>query len=219
MNEKYSIAIDGPAGAGKSTIAKEVAKRLCIEFVDTGAMYRALTYKILKLSIDPNDYLGIIEILTNTKIDFRNQSIYLDNVNVDKEIRENYVSQNVSYIASIKEVREKMVQLQQQMAKSKSIIMDGRDIGSVVLPNADYKFFVTASVKERALRRYNELVNSGETNISLSKIESDIIKRDNIDSNREIAPLKKVEDAYCIDTTDKTIEECVNMIVSIVLGR
>ena len=139
-NEYYSIAIDGPAGAGKSTIAKKVAERLDIEYIDTGAMYRALTLKILKNHIDPLDKDNVIKVIKTTNIDFNKNSICLDGVSVDKEIRENIISQNVSHIAKIEEVRNILVRLQQNMAKNKSVVMDGRDIGTVVLPNAKYKF-------------------------------------------------------------------------------
>lgn len=217
-NDNYSIAIDGPSASGKSTIAKEVAKKLNIEYIDTGAMYRALTYKLLKNKIDVKDTQGVIEILKNTNIDFINNSIYLDGVIVDKEIRQNIVSKNVSYIARIKEVREILVHLQQSMAKTKNVIMDGRDIGTVVLPDANYKFYVTASVDERARRRYKELLDRGEKNISLEDIVADIVKRDEIDSNREIGPLIQAEDAHVLDTTNRTIDESVDFIISIVTG-
>ncbi len=217
-NEYYSIAIDGPAGAGKSTIAKKVAERLDIEYIDTGAMYRALTLKILKNHIDPLDKDNVIKVIKTTNIDFNKNSICLDGVSVDKEIRENIISQNVSHIAKIEEVRNILVRLQQNMAKNKSVVMDGRDIGTVVLPNAKYKFFLTATVEERATRRYKELINKGVKDISLNDIISDIIKRDNIDTNRDVGPLKQAKDACLLDTTDKTIQECVDFIVSIVLG-
>lgn len=217
-NDNYSIAIDGPSASGKSTIAKEVAKKLNIEYIDTGAMYRALTYKVLKNKIDVKDTQGVIEILKNTNIDFINNSIYLDGVIVDKEIRQNIVSKNVSYIARIKEVREILVHLQQSMAKTKNVIMDGRDIGTVVLPDANYKFYVTASVDERARRRYKELLDRREKNISLEDIVADIVKRDEIDSNREIGPLIQAEDAHVLDTTNRTIDESVDFIISIVTG-
>lgn len=218
-NKNYSIAIDGPSASGKSTIAKKASNRLNIEYIDTGAMYRAITYKVLKNNIDPLDVESIIDLLKSTKIDFINNSIYLDDVIVDDEIRDNIVSKNVSYIAKIKEVREELVKLQQSMAKTKSVIMDGRDIGTVVLPNADYKFFVTASVEERANRRYKELLDRGEKHISSQSIIADITKRDEIDSNREIGPLRQSSDAYLLDTTDKSIDESVDYIISIVTGR
>ncbi len=218
MKKVFSIAVDGPAGAGKSTIAKRASEVLKIEYIDTGAMYRALTYKVLEKKIDPKDTENVIEILNKTNIDFIDNHIYLDGLKVDKEIRDNKVSSNSSYIAIIKEVRERMVFIQQEMAKEKSVIMDGRDITTVVLPNADYKFFITATVEERSKRRYKELIEKGESNITLEKIIEDIKRRDKIDSNREIAPLTKTEDSYLIDTTDKSIEECVNIIVSMVKG-
>lgn len=218
VNMRYSIAIDGPSASGKSTIAKMVAEKLNIEYIDTGSMYRAVTYKALKHNIDPLDTEKIIDLLKTTQIDFINNSIYLDGINVDAEIRENIVSKNVSYIAKIREVREKLVNLQQSMSKTKSVIMDGRDIATVVLPDADYKFFMTASVNERAIRRYNELLDRGESLISLDSIISDIIKRDDIDSSREIAPLVQSKDSILLDTTDMSIEESVDYIVSIVTG-
>ena len=217
-NRNYSIAIDGPSASGKSTIAKKTSNKLNIEYIDTGAMYRAITYKVLKNHMDPLDVQNIIDLLKTTEIDFINNSIYLDGIIVDDEIRMNTVSKNVSYIAKIKEVRDKLVKLQQSMAKTKSVVMDGRDIGTVVLPNADYKFFVTASVKERANRRYKELIERGEKEISLDSIIADISRRDEIDSNRAIGPLRQSEDSYLLDTTNKTIDESVNFIISIVTG-
>lgn len=215
----FSIAIDGPAGAGKSTIAKKTAQVLDIEYIDTGAMYRALTLKVLRSKIDPLNEMEVITLLSKSDIDFNNNHIYLDGTKVDDEIRENKISKNVSYIAVIKEVREIMVNLQQKLATRKSVIMDGRDITTVVLPNADFKFFVTASVEERSRRRYKELIEKGESDITLEKIMKDISGRDEIDSTREVAPLKKTDDSYLLDTTNKTIDECVDFIVSIVKGR
>ncbi len=219
LTKNFTIAIDGPAGAGKSTIAKEVAKILSIEYIDTGAMYRALTLKVLQSKINPELEESVIEIMETTSIDFRDNHIYLDNVQVDKLIRENIINKNVSFIAKIKEVREGMVKIQQQLSKTKSVIMDGRDIGTVVLPNADFKFFLTASVEERAIRRYKELLEKGEAGISLELIREEIQNRDRIDSTREFSPLIQSKDAYILDTTNKTIDECVDEIVSIVRGR
>ena len=199
----FSIAIDGPAGAGKSTIAKRVAQELFIEYIDTGSMYRALTLKVLRNRIDPMNKKKVTELLSNTDIDIDNNHIYLDGVNVDDEIRENIISKNATYVATIKEVRDVMVTLQQNLAKKKSVIMDGRDITTVVLPNADFKYFVTASVEVRSKRRYKELLEKGEANITLEMIMDDIIKRDRNDSSREIAPLKKTSDSLLLDTTNK----------------
>ena len=219
QKEFYSIAIDGPASSGKSTIAKEVSKILNIEYIDTGAMYRALTWKTIENNIDPKDKNSVIEILRDTNIDFKDGNIVLDEKVINSEIRLNYVSQNVSYIAIIPEVREKLVELQKKMAESKSIVMDGRDIGTVVLTEAEYKFFLTASIEERAIRRYKELEKNGDKKVNLQEIQDDIRKRDEIDSNRDTSPLKQAEDAILIDTTEKSIDEVIEIIVSRVKGR
>lgn len=218
-DKKLIIAIDGPAGAGKSTIAKRVAEKLNIEYIDTGAMYRALTLKILKTNTDINNLVEILKIMESTSIEFKNNHIYLDGTRVDDEIRENAISKKVSLIAKIKEVRIMMIQMQQKMAEHNNVIMDGRDIGTVVLPNANYKFFVTASVEERAMRRYKELALKNKGNINYKKVLEEIKTRDRIDSTREFAPLKKSPDAYLIDTTNKTIEECVNEVINIIERR
>ena len=216
MSKKIIIAIDGPAGAGKSTIAKEVAKKLSLEYIDTGAMYRALTLKVLDLGIDPKSPGDVIAIMKDTEVDFKDNHIYLDGKNVDKEIRENRINNSVSYIAAIKEIRQEMVRLQQNMSQRKSLIMDGRDIGSVVLPNANFKIFITASVDERANRRHLELLAKGSTNISFDQIKKEIINRDQIDTTRENSPLIQSPDAYLLDNTNMTIEESVERIISIV---
>lgn len=218
-NKKYAIAIDGPAGAGKSTVAKKIANILNLEYIDTGAMYRALTLKVIRENKDPKNAAQVIDILKDTHIEFNNNHIYLDGEIVDKEIRENNINKNVSHIAIIKEVREKMVLLQQEMAKTKSVIMDGRDISTVVLTNAEYKFFITASAKERATRRYKELIENGEKDITLEQIIEEIEKRDNIDSNREVAPLKMSQDAILINTDNLSIDEVISKIIDIVKGR
>lgn len=214
----YSVAVDGPAGSGKSTISKKAAQILGIEYIDTGAMYRALTLKVLRNNLNPQNSDEVCSLLDTTDIDFIDKHIYLDGELVDEPIRENIISKNVSYVAAIKQVRDYMVKLQQNMAISKSIIMDGRDITTVVLPNADYKIFVTASVEERSRRRYKELVEKGELNITLEQIMEDIEKRDFIDSNREIAPLTKTVDSVLLDTTNITIDESVELIVSLIKG-
>ncbi|TJX16254.1 (d)CMP kinase [Tissierella creatinini] len=217
MGERIvSVAVDGPAGSGKSTISKLAAKILGFEYIDTGAMYRALTLKVLNKGLNPQKPEEVVSLLKDTDIDFVDNHIYLDGEMVDETIRQNIISQNVSYIAAIKEVREAMVRIQQNLAKAKSIIMDGRDIITVVLPDADFKIFVTASVEERSRRRYKELLEKGETNITLEQIMKDIERRDYIDSNREIAPLVRTEGSYLLDTTNNTIDESVNFIVSLV---
>ncbi|WP_422486709.1 (d)CMP kinase [Gudongella sp. DL1XJH-153] len=218
MARHYSIAIDGPAGAGKSTVAKIVAKKLNFEYIDTGAMYRAYTLKVLQNNLDPKNQNEVKSLLDSTDIYFIDNHIYLDGEMVDDEIRDNRISDNVSYIASIKEVRSKMVSLQRKMAERKSVVMDGRDITTVVLPKADYKFYVTASVEERGNRRYLELINKGVKNITLQSVIDDIRRRDEIDSTREESPLTRTEDSVLIDTTELSIEETVDMIIDLVKG-
>lgn len=210
------IAVDGPAGAGKSTVAKKIANRLNIEYIDTGAMYRALTLKMIKENIDMNDTNGIIRTMESTSIYFKDNNIYLDGIRVDEEIRENIINNHVSNIAKIKEVRENMVNTQQELSKTNNLIMDGRDIGTVVLPNANYKFFITASIEERARRRHKELINKNEFGITYEQVLTEIKERDKIDSTRKIAPLTKSFDSYEVDTTNKTIEESVEEVLSII---
>ncbi|MGL5316146.1 MAG: (d)CMP kinase [Peptostreptococcaceae bacterium] len=206
------IAVDGPAGAGKSTIAKIIAKNLNINYIDTGAMYRAITYKCLNNNIDVNNEEDVKKIAKETDIDFRDNNIYLDGDIVNDEIRTIEVSNNVSNVAKIKEVRYLMVDVQRDIGRRNSVILDGRDIGSYVFPNADYKFFLVATPEERGKRRHKELTEKGY-DISLEEIINDIIKRDEIDSNREFAPLVKAEDAIEIDTTGKGIDEVVESVI------
>ena len=207
------IAVDGPAGAGKSTIAKIIAKRLNINYIDTGAMYRAITYKCLKNNVDINNEEKKIKIAQNTDIDFRDNNLYLDKEIVNEEIRTIEVSNNVSNVAKIKEVRYLMVDVQREIGKRNSVILDGRDIGSYVFPNADYKFYLIATPEERGIRRFKELTEKGY-DTSLEEIIKDIVRRDEIDSNREFAPLVKAEDAIEIDTTGKSIDEVVDYVLS-----
>lgn len=207
------IAVDGPAGAGKSTIAKIIAKRLNINYIDTGAMYRAITYKCLKNNVDINNEEEVVKIAQNTDIDFRDNNLYLDKEIVNEEIRTIEVSNNVSNVAKIKEVRYLMVDVQREIGKRNSVILDGRDIGSYVFPNADYKFYLIATPEERGIRRFKELTEKGY-DTSLEEIVKDIVRRDEIDSNREFAPLVKAEDAIEIDTTGKSIDEVVDYVLS-----
>lgn len=207
------IAVDGPAGAGKSTIAKIIAKKLNINYIDTGAMYRAITYKCLKNNVNINNEEEVIKIAQNTDIDFRDNNLYLDKNIVNEEIRTIEVSNNVSNVAKIKEVRYLMVDVQREIGKRNSVILDGRDIGSYVFPNADYKFYLIATPNERGMRRFKELKEKGY-DTSLEEIIKDIIRRDEIDSNREFAPLVKAEDAIEIDTTGKSIDEVVDFVLS-----
>ena len=207
------IAIDGPAGSGKSTIAKLIAEDLGLVYLDTGAMYRLVTLKALNEGI-LGDFEKIKKMLNNLNIDIKENGFYLDNVDVSDEIRKPIVSENVSDIAAIREVREKMVDLQRKFSESKNVILDGRDIGTVVFPNADVKIFLVADAKERANRRYKELVKKGE-NIKIEEIYENILKRDEIDSTRKESPLKKAKDAIEVDTTSKDIEEVKNEILNI----
>lgn len=209
------IAIDGPAGAGKSTIAKIVANTLNINYIDTGAMYRAITYKCLQNNINFNDTKSIIEVTKNSTIDIKDNIIYLDNKPLEEEIRTMEVNDNVSYVAKIKEVRLLLVEIQRGLSYNNSIILDGRDIGSYVFPNADYKFFLVATPEERAKRRFKELKEKGY-DVNFNDIIENLIKRDEIDSNREFAPLSKAADAIEIDTTGKRIDEVSNELISII---
>ena len=207
------IAIDGPAGSGKSTIAKLIADDLGLVYLDTGAMYRLVTLKALNEGI-LGDFEKIKKMLNNLNIDIKENGFYLDNVDVSDEIRKPIVSENVSDIAAIREVREKMVDLQRKFSESKNVILDGRDIGTVVFPNANVKIFLVADAKERANRRYKELVKKGE-NVKIEEIYENILKRDEIDSTRKESPLKKAEDAIEVDTTSKNIGEVKNEILNI----
>ena len=208
------IAIDGPAGSGKSTIAKLIAEDLGLVYLDTGAMYRLVTLKALNDGILGN-LDKIIKMLDNLNIDIKENGFYLDDIDVSEEIRKPVVSENVSDIAAIREVREKMVDLQRKFSESKNVILDGRDIGTVVFPNADVKIFLIADAKERANRRYRELVAKGE-NVKIEEIYENILKRDKIDSTRKESPLKKANDAIEVDTTSKNIEEVKNEILYII---
>ena len=208
------IAIDGPAGSGKSTIAKLIAENLGLVYLDTGAMYRLVTLKALNDGILGN-LDKIIKMLDNLNIDIKENGFYLDDIDVSEEIRKPVVSENVSDIAVIREVREKMVDLQRKFSESKNVILDGRDIGTVVFPNADVKIFLVADAKERSNRRYKELVAKGE-NVRIEEIYENILKRDEIDSTRKESPLKKADNAIEVDTTSKNIEEVKNEILNIV---
>ncbi|HHW70154.1 MAG TPA: (d)CMP kinase [Clostridiales bacterium] len=216
------IAIDGPAGAGKSTIAKQIADKLDIIYLDTGAMYRAIALKCLQNNIDLEDTEAILRLLNNTQIDveFQNniQSVILDGIDISDEIRTTEVSNIASYIAKIPDVRKKLASMQRKIGRDKSIIMDGRDIGTYVLPNADIKIFLTASLEERAKRRWLEYRSKGECK-DLDFVKREIEQRDRSDSTRKFAPLKKADDAIVIDTTDKSIEQVVDTIMQIINSR
>lgn len=213
------IAIDGPAGAGKSSIAKLVAKKLSFVYVDTGAMFRTVAYYFLSQGKDPSDAEMVTEECEkiSISIEYKDgaQHIFLDGTDVSTEIRQEEVGKNASVVAKNQAVRNRLLALQRQMAEKQDVIMDGRDIGTVVLPDAQVKIYLTASASVRAERRYKELVEKGET-CNLKKIEEDIIARDEQDMNREIAPLKQAEDAVLVDSSYMTIEEVVDKIIKIV---
>ncbi|AOY77243.1 (d)CMP kinase [Clostridium formicaceticum] len=212
------IAIDGPAGAGKSTIAKKLAEGLNITYIDTGAMYRALTYKVLKENIEINCKEKIIQLAETTNITIVHGDVYIDNQLVKDEIRSQEVTKYVSHIAQIAEVRKILVGFQKKIAEQHSVVMDGRDIGTYVLPNADIKIFLTASIEERAHRRYTELLHK-QQQVSFADVIDSIKERDKIDTEREFAPLVKAADAVVVDTTGLDIEAVVEKIQQIIAKK
>ena len=214
----YNIAIDGPAGAGKSTIAKKAAKKLDFIYVDTGAMYRAIALYFIRNGVAADDEKTISEKCSdiNVSIDYVDgvQQVILNGENVNDYIRTEQVSMMTSSVSKYPAVREKLLNLQRQLATEKNVIMDGRDIGTCVLPDAKTKIFLTASAGERARRRYKEQVERG-IECDFKQIEKDIIARDEQDMNREIAPLKQAEDAVLIDSSDMSIEQVVDAIIDV----
>ncbi len=212
-NKNITIAIDGPAGAGKSTIAKLISKKLKIVYLDTGAMYRAVALKAIRQNIDTSNGEKLSELVKdiNIKVEYINeeQRIYLDGEDVSDFIRTPEVSLGASNVAVIPEVRIKMVELQRKIASKCSVVMDGRDIGTYVLPNATLKIFLNASIDERAKRRYNEQLSKGIKDVSFEEVKQDIIYRDKNDSSRAFAPLAKAQDAIELDTTVMSIDEVV----------
>lgn len=222
MKKKLSIAIDGPAAAGKSTVAKVVAEKLSYIYIDTGAMYRALTYKALVNNLNLEDENSLLETLLSTKLELypspKGQLVFLDNQEVTDMIRSSEVTNSVSIVAKHQKVREEMVRMQQSFAFNGGVVMDGRDIGTHVLPNAEVKVFLLASVEERAVRRHTENLQKGFPS-NLDQLKEDIARRDKIDSEREYAPLKKADDAIEIDTTSLSILEVVEKIMALVHER
>ena len=214
MEKKLIIAIDGPAGSGKSTTAKIIADKLKISYLDTGAMYRAVTAYFIdnNYSVDSDNMYSIMDSII---IEFHESSVLLNNQDFTYRLRDNDVSSLVSKISSNKIVRDRMVLIQRNISENKSIVVDGRDIGTVVFPNADYKFFITAGIKERASRRYRELKLKGRE-VELINIEQQIKERDYLDSTRKNSPLKKADGAIVIDTTHLHLEEQVNTILKII---
>lgn len=211
----YNIAIDGPAGAGKSTIAKRVAKELGYVYVDTGAMYRALAVYFLKQGFGENDRESVVEACKHAEVSLQYedgiQQVYLNGENVTAFLREEAVGNMASVTSAIPEVRAQLLELQREMARTKDVVMDGRDIGTNILPNADVKVYLTASVQTRAKRRYLELTEQG-IDCDLQEIAKDIEERDARDMSRETAPLKQAEDAVLVDSSDMSIDEVVEAI-------
>lgn len=216
----YNIAIDGPAGAGKSTIAKKVAEKLGFIYVDTGAMYRAIAIYFVDNNVDVEDSDAIVNACNNIDIsiayDGGAQQVFLNGTNVTPRLRDEVVGNMASTCAKFPAVREKLVKLQQKLADREDVVMDGRDIGSVVLPKADVKVYLTASSKERAKRRYLELTAKG-LSCNIEKIEEEIIERDRQDMEREISPLIQAEDAVLIDSSNLTIEEVIEKIIDLMI--
>ena len=209
------IAIDGPAGAGKSTVAKLISEKLGINYLDTGAMYRSIAYALINKGIDPEDADAVKNHLDEVDIEVkyikRVQHMYLDGKDISKLIRTNEISMGASNVSKIPEVRLKLIEMQQEIARNFDIVMDGRDICTYVLPDADHKFYITASVDERARRRFKELPEG--SNLTFEEIREDIIKRDKNDSEREFMPLKLAEDAVLVDTTDMNIDEVIDYVL------
>jgi len=216
-----NIAIDGPAGAGKSSIAKALARDYGFVYVDTGAMYRALAYKAIENGIDINDFALIEQMLSNTELGItyneNGQRIIVDGEDVSDKIRTARISMGASDISAIPYVRTWLLDMQKNLAKKNNCIMDGRDIGTTILPDADVKIFLTASVEERAERRYKELILKGE-NVTLEEVIEDVKIRDYNDSHREVSPLKKADDAIEVDSTDLDIGQTVDAIKKIIDG-
>ncbi|MGX7106866.1 (d)CMP kinase [Hutsoniella sourekii] len=223
MIPSIQIAIDGPASSGKSTLAKELAQDLDLIYIDTGAMYRAITLATIQSNTDLSSDRQVEELLESLNLTFRidqgQQNIFLNGQKLDQELRSPQVNQAVSKVSANPLVREFLVETQQDVAQSQSVIMDGRDIGTVVLPEADFKFFLTASPRVRAQRRYDENKEKGYSNQTLEEIEKEIIKRDHLDSTREISPLTKAKDAIEIDTSDLSIQELLAKIKLIIQDK
>ncbi len=217
MEQKnIAIAIDGPAAAGKSTVAKKVASALNFTYIDTGAMYRAVTHAVIAAGLDPKNEEQSVTVLPTLKIDMLpDGTIFCNDEDVTKVIREPMVSNNVSYIAAMKPVRLALIELQRELAKSKSVVMDGRDIGSYVLPDAQVKIFQVASIETRAIRRYEENLSKG-VKTTLAEVEENLRERDRIDSGREFDPLVAAPDSVLLDTSNLTIEGAVDAVLNIV---
>lgn len=223
MHCKPNIAIDGPAGAGKSTVARLVAKNLGYLYIDTGAMYRAVTLKALHEGVDLEDHQKLADLVSDISIKLKagpegNLTVLLDGEDVTQEIRLPAVSNSVSLVAKVPAVRRKLIELQKDLASGGGVVMEGRDIGRAVLPDAKFKIYLTAAVGERAKRRWKELADKG-IRVDQRQIEEEILNRDFIDTSREMDPLAPAPDAVIIDSTSYTVEGVVNLIVASVAGE
>lgn len=216
MKKRAVITIDGPAGAGKTSIAKIVSRKLGYNYIDTGAMYRAISWKAFREKIDLKAKEKLIKMVRNTKIELKNRAgmvrVYLNGKDITNKIRNKRLAEGASILATVPEVREQLMKIQRRMGSSGGIVVEGRDIGTVVFPRADYKFYLDASIKERALRRYRELKVKGEEG-QLAELEKAIRSRDKRDRTRGVAPLKVARDAVVIDSTDMSKKEVVEFIL------
>ena len=212
------VAIDGPGGTGKSTIAKAVAERLGLEYIDTGAMYRSIALKSIRLSVPVDDVPKVIEMLADTVIDFNDNKVYLDGEDVSGQIRTNEISMAASTISKLGPVRAKVDEVSKRLAATKDVVMEGRDIGTAVIPDAEVKIFMTAAPEIRAKRRYEQLVAAGKP-ANLEEIKEDIEKRDYQDSHREINPLKQADDAVYMDTSDMSIDENIDAVCAVIADK
>lgn len=212
------VAIDGPGGTGKSTIAKAVAERLGLEYIDTGAMYRSIALKSIRTGVDAEDEPAVVDMLTNTVIDFEDNRVYLDGEDVSGLIRTNEISMAASTISKLGPVRAKVDEVSRRLASTKNVVMEGRDIGTAVIPDAEVKIFMTADSAIRARRRYNQLLEQGKP-ANLEEIKEDIEKRDYQDSHREINPLKQADDAVFMDTSDMSIDENIDAVCEVIANK
>lgn len=212
------VAIDGPGGTGKSTIAKAVAERLGLEYIDTGAMYRSIALKSIRTGVDAEDEPAVVDMLANTVIDFEDNRVYLDGEDVSGLIRTNEISMAASTISKLGPVRAKVDEVSRRLASTKNVVMEGRDIGTAVIPDAEVKIFMTADSAIRARRRYNQLLEQGKP-ANLEEIKEDIEKRDYQDSHREINPLKQADDAVFMDTSDMSIDENIDAVCEVIANK
>lgn len=221
MKKRAVITIDGPAGAGKTSIAKIVSRKLGYNYIDTGAMYRAISWKAFREKIDLKAKKELIKMVRNTKIELKNRAgmvrVYLDGKDITNKIRGKRLAEGASILATVPEVREQLMKIQRRMGSSGGIVVEGRDIGTVVFPRADYKFYLDASIKERALRKYRELKVKGKEG-QLAELEKAIRSRDKRDRTRRVAPLKIARDAVVIDSTDMSKKEVVEFILKRIQG-